>query len=144
MLVQFGVKLIGIVYLAFGIVGFLPFDFINPMHDEGVGARYLLNLVAINYLHNIIHLAIGISTLLSIKTLSRAQLWAKICGPALLVLFAAGMVQAFIEGLPDDQMFLGIVPLNSPGHILHLVTGGIVFYLGLASPHTKGVETDSP
>jgi len=143
MFVQFGVKLIGIVYLAFGIVGFLPFDFINPLHHEGVGARYLLNLVAINYLHNIIHLAIGISALLSIKTLSRAQRWAKICGPALLVLFVAGMVQAFIEGLPDDQMFLGIVPLNSPGHILHLVTGGIVLYLGLASFHTKDVETDS-
>jgi hypothetical protein len=143
MFIQFGVKLIGIVYLAFGIVGFLPFGFINPMHNEGVGARYLLNLVAINYLHNIIHLAIGISALLSIKTLSRAQRWARICGPALLVLFGAGMVQAFIEGLPDDQLFLGIVPLNSPGHILHLVTGGIVLYLGLASPHEVGVEPDS-
>ena len=143
MFIQFGVKLIGIVYLAFGIVGFFPFDFINPMHNEGVGARYLFNLVAINYLHNIIHLTIGISALLSIKTLSRAQRWGKICGPVLLILFVGGMVQAFIEGLPNDQMFLGLVPLNSPGHILHLVTGGIVLYLGLASLGAAGVETDS-
>ena len=61
----------------------------------------------------------------------------------LLILFVGGMVQAFIEGLPNDQMFLGLVPLNSPGHILHLVSGGIVLYLGLASPGAAGVETDS-
>jgi hypothetical protein len=131
MFVQFGAKLIGMVYLGFGIVGFLPINAINPIHHDGLGARYLLNLVAINALHNIIHLAVGISGIWAAKSLAAARLWGKLCGAVLLALFAAGMAQAFIEGLPRDQLFLGVLPLNSPGHVLHLVSGGVALYLGL-------------
>jgi hypothetical protein len=134
MFIQFGVRLIGIVYFVFGAAGFLPFDFLNPMHHDGVGVRYLFGLVAINTLHNLIHLGIGITGILAARNLKHAQTWGKTWGPILLLLFVAGMVQAFLEGLPHDQMLLGIVPLNSPGHILHLVTGGIALYLGLVSP----------
>lgn len=61
--VQYGVRLVGLVYLGLGVLGFLPFDFLNPPHPEGVGARYLLNLIAVNTLHNVIHLGIGVSGL---------------------------------------------------------------------------------
>jgi hypothetical protein len=50
----------------------------------------------------------------------------------LLVVFAIGMVQATLEGLPGDQLLLGLVPLHSPGHTLHLSTGGVALYLGFA------------
>lgn len=132
MLAQYGVRLIGVVYVAFGLLGFIPSDAINPMHPEGVGARYLLNQVSINTLHNLIHLAIGVTALWAARTLSGAQLWGRIGGLVLLVLFAIGIVQAFIEGFPKDQLFLGLLPLNSPAHILHLVSGGLALYLGLA------------
>lgn len=133
-LVQYGVRLLGVVYVALGLLGFLPFDFLNPIHHEGVGVHYLLNLVAINALHNLIHLAIGITGLWAANALERAQLWGRIAGVVLLVLFAAGMAQAIIEGYPVDQLFLGLVPLNSPGHMLHLVSGGLAVYLGLVKP----------
>ena len=97
----------------------------------GVGARYLLGLVAINPLHNVIHLTVGLSGLWAAKSSALAQAWGKLFGAVLLILFAAGMVQAFLEGFPFDQLLLGLLPLNSPGHVLHLVSGGIALYLGL-------------
>jgi Domain of unknown function (DUF4383) len=132
MLAQYGARLIGVVYVAFGILGFLPFDWINPMHPEGVGARYLLNQVAINTLHNLIHLAIGISALVAARTPGGARQWGRAGGLVLLVLFGAGIAQAIVEGFPKDQLLFGLVPLNSPGHILHLVSGGLALYLGFA------------
>ena len=131
---QFGVRLIAIVYLAFGIIGFIPIDALNPIREQGIGARYLLGLVAINPLHNVIHLAVGLSGLSMSNSAKSAQAWGKFFGAVLLALFAAGMVQAFVEGFPFDQSLLGALPLNSPGHILHLVSGGIALYLGLMKP----------
>lgn len=129
--VQSGQRFIAIVYLLLGIVGFLPFDFVNPMHHSGIGVPYLFNLVAINTLHNIVHLSIGIAGLVATRTLAGAQLWGKIAGTILLLLFILGMVQATMEGFPNDQLLLGLIPLNSPGHMLHLVSGGLTLYLGL-------------
>ncbi len=131
MFIQFGVRLIALIYLVFGVVGLLPVDAINPFHAEGVGARYLLNLVAVNAVHNAVHLAVGLSALWAGRTLAGARLWGRICGSVLLILFVVGMAQAFVERFPPDQLLLGVLPLNSPGHILHMVTGAIALYLGL-------------
>ena len=129
--VQYGVRLVAVVYFGLGALGFLPFDFLNPHHPEGVGARYLLNLVAVNTVHNLIHLAIGVSGLWAAQSLERARLWGKVTGVVLLLLFSAGLGQAAIEGFPKDQILLRLLPLNSPGHILHLISGGLVLYLGM-------------
>src|SRR3970282_404720 len=104
--VQYGVRLLGLVYLGLGVLGFLPFDFLNPHHPEGVGARYLLNLVAVNTLHNVIHLAIGVSGLWAAQRLHRVRLWGTLTGVVLLVLFSAGLAQAALEGFPKDQILL--------------------------------------
>jgi len=134
MFIQYGVGIISIAYVVLGVLGFLPLDWINPFHHEGVGARYLLNLVAINGVHNLIHLAIGATGLWAMRGLDRSQLWGKIVGVVLLVVFAAGMAQAALEGFPADQLLLGLVPLNSPGHTLHLTTSAVALYLGFARP----------
>ena len=128
--VQYGVRLVGLVYLGLGVLGFMPFDFLNPHHPEGVGARYLLNLVAVNTLHNVIHLAIGVSGLWAAQQLHRVRLWGTLTGVVLLLLFSAGLAQAALEGFPKDQFLLRLLPLNSPGQILHLISGGLVLYLG--------------
>ncbi len=131
---RFGAKYIGVLYLVLGIVGFLPIPWLNPFHAEGVGTVYLLNLIAVNTLHDIIHLIIGITGLLASREENTARLWGKFTGVVLIVLCAAGMIQAAALGFPKDQLFLGLVPLNSPGHILHLVTGALALYLGFANP----------
>jgi Domain of unknown function (DUF4383) len=130
--IRYGVRLVGVTYVALGLLGFLPIDAINPLHAEGVGAHYLFNLVAINWLHDVIHLGIGVSGLWASGTLERCRLWGVTVGMVLLLVFAAGMVQAALAGYPADQLLLGLVPLNSPGHMLHLATGGLAVYLGVA------------
>jgi hypothetical protein len=135
--VRYGAALIGAVYVGLGVVGFLPFDVVNPIHHEGIGARYLFNLVAINALHNVVHLAIGLSGLWAARSLAGAQAWGKIAGGVLLALFVAGLAQAAAEGFPNDQLLLGLVPLNSPGHMLHLVSGGLAIYIGLVRPSAQ-------
>lgn len=137
MFIQYGVGIISISYVALGLLGFLPLDAINPFHHEGVGARYLLNLVAINGVHNLIHLAIGVTGLWAMRSLDRSQLWGKVVGVVLLLVFAIGMAQAALEGFPGDQLLLGLVALNSPGHTLHLATSGVALYLGLARPSSR-------
>ena len=134
MFIQYGVKLLGVVYLALGILGFLPLEVLNPIHAEGHGFHYLLNFIAIDALHNIVHLVLGLTALWASRTLVNAQRWGKVAGVTLLVLFAIGMLQAIAEGFPIDQLLLGLVALNSPGHTLHLVTGAVALYLGLARP----------
>lgn len=132
MYVQYGVRLVGITYLALGILGFLPIDALHPFHGEGVGADYLFGLVAVNWLHNLIHLAIGGFGIWAAGSLSRSRLWGWVTGATLLLVFAAGMLQAALAGYPEDQLLLGLVPLNSPGHMLHLATGGLALYLARA------------
>lgn len=130
MVVQYGVRILGAVYLALGLLGFLPFDFINPIHSQGHGVHYLLNFVAINTLHNIIHLTIGMTGLWASRTFGAARVWGRAAGIVLLALFAVGMAQAFFEGFPYDQLLFGLVPLNAAGHTLHLASGTIALYLG--------------
>lgn len=127
---RFGFLFIAITYLVLGVLGFAGFDVLNPFQDAGVGARYLLNLIAVNGLHNVVHVGIGVTGLVLLRVASRT--WALVAGAALLVLFVAGIIQAAVDGLPRDQMFLGLVPLNAPGHILHVVTGSLLLYLGLS------------
>lgn len=78
MFIQYGVAAVGTVYVVLGIAGFLPVDAINPMHHEGIGVHYLFNVIAINTVHNLIHLAIGFTGILAMRNLRHAQLWGKI------------------------------------------------------------------
>ncbi|MDQ3863608.1 MAG: DUF4383 domain-containing protein [Actinomycetota bacterium] len=128
---QYGVRLISVVYVALGLLGFLPFEALNPTHHNEIDARYLLHLVAINAPHNIFHLAIGVSGLWAARTTVGAHRWAIVVGVVLLALFFGGMLQAALQGFPSEQLLLGLIPLNSPGHVLHAVTGGIALYLGM-------------
>src|SRR5437016_2122025 len=102
MINKYGAKLLGVLYLVLGIVGFFPLAVLNPLHSDGVGATYLFNLIAVNTLHDIIHLTIGITGLLASRNETQARLWGKIAGVVLILLFIAGMVQATAEGFPKD------------------------------------------
>ncbi len=131
MVIQFGVRLVSVVYVALGVIGFLPIDALNPFHPEGIGVRYLLHQVAINSFHNLFHLAIGLTGLWAARNVRDARVWGRVWGPTLLLLFVVGMIQAILSGFPPDQLLLGLVPLNSPAHILHATTGGMALYLAL-------------
>ncbi len=129
--VQYGVRFIAAVYVVIGVLGFLPVDALNPAHHDGIDVRYLLHLVSINAPHNAFHLVIGASGLWAARTAVGARRWGVIAGTVLLALFLVGMVQAAVEGFPRDQVLLRLIPLNSPGHVLHAISGGAALYLGV-------------
>jgi Domain of unknown function (DUF4383) len=129
---QFGVSLIGAVYLTIGILGFVPLDAVNPPSPHTDGTHYLLRHFAVNPLHNLVHVGLGLSGLWLARGRQGVATWGLVVGPVLLALALVGLVQAALEGLPIDQVLFGILPLNSPGHMFHLVTGGFALYLGLA------------
>src|SRR5262245_17320974 len=132
MYIRYGVRLVAITYVVLGTIGFLPIEELHPFHSEGVGAPYLFGLVAINWLHNLIHLAIGVTGIWAAQTLETSRKWGWVTGITLLLVCAAGMLQAALSGYPVDQLLLGLVPLNAPGHMLHLATGGLAIYLARA------------
>jgi Domain of unknown function (DUF4383) len=131
---QYGVRLIAAVYVALGLLGFLPIEVLNPIYHDGLDVRYLLRLVAVNAPHNLFHLAIGVSGFWAARTTVGARRWATIVGVVLLALFITGMIQSALQEFPPEQLLLGLIPLNSPGHVLHAVTGGIALYLGVTRP----------
>ncbi len=127
---QYGVMILGIVYLAIGIVGFLPVEAINPLSRSG--ATLLLRHIAVNGLHNLVHVIIGITGLAAARRMESTRAWGRVMGAVLLVLFVAGLAQAALAGFPRDQSLLGLVTLNSAGHVFHLATGVLALIYGFA------------
>lgn len=128
--VQYGVTILSIAYLVIGLVGFLPIASINPSSG---GATYLLRHIAVNGLHNVIHIIIGITGLAAARRMESTRVWGRTMGAVLLVLFVAGLAQAALAGFPRDQSLLGLVALNSAGHVFHLATGVVALMFGLTS-----------
>lgn len=131
--VQYGAQLVGAAYLAFGLIGFIPSDAVNPYHAEGVGARYLLGFLAINPLHNMVHIAVGLSGLWAARNVHTARRWAQTASVVLLALFVAGMVHGWSAGFPPNHSLFGLVAINSAGHVFHVATGLVGLVLGLST-----------
>jgi hypothetical protein len=102
----------GVVYVAIGILGFVP-----GITSNGL----LLGIFAVNALHNIAHLAIG-----------AALVWggmsarASIVNKTMAVVFAVLVVASFVAPILEQ------LPLNPPDTVLHLVSMLITGYLGFA------------
>jgi hypothetical protein len=111
----------GAVYLAAGVLGFLPF----------LGGSYtltnsaLLGIFKINLLHNLGHVVIGIAGLAAAGSLANARTFCQVVGVILLLL---GVIGVFVAN-PLGLLFIG--ELDIP---LHLVTGAVLAYFGFAAP----------
>lgn len=106
----------GLVMIAVGVLGFLP-----QFTPEGK----LLGYFAVNFWHNIIHLATGIIALLcGLYSSFAAKTFFIIFG----IVYAAVAIIGFWEG---EGMLLGMVSLNQADNYLHLVIALISLYFGL-------------
>ena len=114
--------IIGGVFLAVGILGLI----LNPT------GGLLLGTCAVDLLHNIVHLVIGIAGRGAwYLGLVESRIFNKVLGVVYLVLGVLG----FIPPLFDDGQFLGILHLNNADNILHLVVGAIAAYFGFSSTY---------
>jgi hypothetical protein len=111
----------GAIYLAVGIIGFLPFlgGSVTMTNSK------LLGLFNINLLHNLVHIVIGIAGLAAAASLANSRRFCQVVGVVLLLL---GVLGVFVAN-PLGLLYIG--QLDIP---LHLVTGAVLAYFGFAAP----------
>ena len=114
----FGI-LFGIVFLAVGILGFVP----GITKDD-----MLLGIFMVNKMHSIVHIASGAVFLLaSMAGAGAASLWFKIFG----LIYALVAVMGFVVG---NGMIFGLISNNTNDTWLHVVLAGAMLLIGFAVP----------
>jgi hypothetical protein len=116
-------------------LGLLPFLLTPPAVPWGPLSGYLLGLFAVNWLHSLAHLAIGVAGLATFRNPAAASTYALVIGIAYALLFLLGL-------FGGQWGALGVlVPLNTLDNILHLLTALIAFGAYYAS---RGAPATSP
>ena len=103
---------LGIVFLAVGILGFFPNPLISPT-----------GLFVVNTMHNIVHLASGAVLLAGAYTTFGAALALKIVG----VVYALVAILGLVMG---GNMLLGLVAMNAADHWLHVALAVVLLAAG--------------
>lgn len=123
--IQTAALVFGVVYLAAGLLGFLPF--VGGSFTLTNGA--LLGLFRINLVHNLVHVVIGIAGLAAAGSLANSRNFCQLVGVVLLLL---GVLGIFVASP------LGLLYLGGANLALHLVSGAVLAYFGFAAPVSTG------
>ena len=120
--------IIGIAYLAAGVLGLIPALLVPPPADAphtsfAVLYGYLLGLFPVNILHTAVHLAIAVWGLAAWRCATDPKLYAR----ALAILYGVLAVMGLIPGL--NNVF-GLIPLHSHDVWLHAGTAALAAYFG--------------
>lgn len=114
--------LFGIVFLAIGILGFVP----GVTKDE-----MLLGIFMVNTMHSIVHIASGVVFLLaSMAGGAAASMWFKIFG----LIYAVVAVMGFVVG---NGMIFGLIANNTNDTWLHVVLAVVMLAIGFLSPKSS-------
>ncbi len=116
--------LFGIVFLAIGILGFVP----GVTTTGADGMPMLLNIFMVNTAHSVVHIASGVVFLLaSMSGAGAARLWFQIFG-------AVYAVVAILGFMTPNGMLLGLISNNPADTWLHVVLGVAMLAIGFGSP----------
>ena len=128
-------KLVGIVFLLVGVLGFVPGittnygDMSFAGHNSGAE---LLGIFQVSILHNIVHLLFGVAGLALAKTADGARTFLIGGGVIYLVLWLYGIVI-------DKDGGANFVPINAADNWLHLGLGVGMIALGVIT--SRGPRT---
>lgn len=116
--------LFGIVFLAVGILGFVP-----GVTTTGVdGMPMLLGIFMVNTVHSIVHIASGVVFLLaSTAGAGAASLWFKLFG----LVYAVVAVLGFMT---PNGLLLGLISNNPADTWLHVGLAAAMLLIGFAVP----------
>jgi predicted transporter len=124
---QDAARIVGIVFLLVGILGFIPGitthygDLKFAGHDS---MAKLLGIFMVSVLHNIVHLLFGVAGLAMSRTARNAKNYLIGGGVIYLVLWIYGLVV-------DKNSGANFVPVNNPDNWLHFVLGVGMIALGV-------------
>lgn len=107
----------GIVYLAVGVLGFIP-GITVPSSQPGQGL--LLGIFAVNTLHNLVHLLAGAALVWAGMSPSMTIMVNRALAVVFLVLVPASLLAPIAEG----------VAINVPDTLLHLASAALTGYVG--------------
>jgi cyanate permease len=117
----------GVVFTLVGLAGFLVSNTFAETDDAT-----LLGF-EVNNLHNIVHLLIGVALLAASRKTATARTANLVIGVAYLGLAVLG---PFLTGTEAN-----ILALNSPDHVLHLLSGLVLTGVGALADKTSRVRT---
>ena len=121
----------GVIYLAVGILGFIPKLRTIPAEATDLavtaGYGYLLGLFPINLLHNLVHILIGIWGIVAYRNFPSARIYAR----GLAIIYGVLTVFGLIPGL---STLFGLTPLFGHDIWLHALTAIIAAYFGWKAP----------
>lgn len=115
----------GVIYLLVGLVGFLITGFDNFAAPTTPPSEEALLGFALNPLHNIAHILIGVAGIALSRTLSGARSYGWALAVIYGVLFIFGLV---VAGQSTPSNFLN---LNGADNILHLLTAIVGVVIGV-------------
>lgn len=114
---------IGFVYFVIGVLGvFVANDFLGGQADDE------LVVFRVNHLHNLIHIGLGAIWVSSAQSFGLAKNVNRLLGSALLVLALVGFT-----GIELVHTLLNITSSMDPDNFLHLGTGLLALYFGIAA-----------
>ena len=121
-------RVIGFVFLAVGVLGFVPgLKWPPPIwapHMTMDGAYgLLLGLFPVNWIHNLVHLTIGLVALSASRTISDSRKFSR----GLAIFYGALAVMGLI---PTLNSTFGLIPLFGHDVWLHAVTAAFAAYFG--------------
>ncbi|MGW0176169.1 DUF4383 domain-containing protein [Rhodococcus sp. NPDC003322] len=125
--IQMTALVVGGVFLAVGVLGFIPgittnYDALTfAGHESGAA---LFGTFTVSVLHNIVHLIFGVAGLAMARTAAAARLFLVGGGIVYLALWVYGM-------LVDQHSAANFVPVNTADNWLHLGLGAGMLALGL-------------
>ena len=123
-LVQRFAQVFGIIYLLVGVLGFLLPLVLRPMPAAwGPFSHYLFGLFAVNWLHSLAHLLIGVVGIAVYRSFSASRAYAFALGVAYGALFLVGIITGGV-GVGERG---GLLPLNGWDNVLHLLTALVAF-----------------
>ena len=140
---QNAARLVGIVFLLVGVLGFIPGITTNYGDMKFAGNTSdaeLLGLFQVSILHNIVHLLFGVAGLALARTYEGARNYLIGGGVIYLALFLYGAIFGADEGGANW------IPVNWADNVLHLVLGGGMIVLGvvLAKDVVRRDRTTAP
>jgi Domain of unknown function (DUF4383) len=116
--------LFGIVFLAVGILGFVP----GVTTTGADGMPMLLGIFMVNTVHSIVHIASGVVFLLaSMAGAGAASLWFKLFG----LVYAVVAVLGFMT---PNGLLLGLISNNPADTWLHVGLAAAMLLIGFAVP----------
>jgi len=125
--VQKAAVAVSVVFLAVGVLGFIPgitTDYDTMSFGGHHSDAMLLGIFQVSILHNIVHLLFGVAGLALARTAAGARNYLIGGGIVYLVLWIYGLVI-------DQSSTANFVPVNTADNWLHLVLGAVMLLLGV-------------